>query len=97
MKEYVAKMDVIKLAKDIAVTIYDKHGDDYQYRHRCIDPQCVMEMEPADVVEIVRCKDCKYKRHDKERDIDYCCLYVGLGCVNGGNFCVYGERKDAVS
>lgn len=46
----------------------------------------------ADVVEVVRCKDCKHRIYDKERDIYYCEMYYGLGSVRDNNYCSFGER-----
>lgn len=46
----------------------------------------------ADVVEVVRCKDCKYAR--KMVDGAYFCC-VDHRLAHGENdFCSYGERKD---
>lgn len=42
----------------------------------------------ADVVEIVRCKDCKYLRGK-----DYCYLTLNYRVVEPNHFCSYGERK----
>ena len=47
-----------------------------------------------DVVEVVRCKDCKYRKYDGYNRHHYCsntrgCRYVILP----DNFCSYGERK----
>lgn len=51
----------------------------------------------ADVVEVVRCKDCKHKGWVQEpchgKSIDYCRLHEFA--VHGYDFCIYGERKDA--
>lgn len=48
----------------------------------------------ADVVEVVRCKDCKHRIYDKSRDFLYCEMYYGMGSVMDNNYCSYGERKD---
>ena len=50
----------------------------------------------ADFVEVVRCKDCKYRKKDKLFVSGHYCY---LRPVNGGrfceddDFCSYGERK----
>lgn len=44
----------------------------------------------VDVVEVVRCKDCRY-RHTY-RDITEC-DYMGEDCEENG-YCSYGERRD---
>lgn len=48
----------------------------------------------ADVVEAVRCKDCKHRIYDKSRDLYYCEMYYGMGDVSDENFCSFGERAD---
>lgn len=57
----------------------------------------VDEIPAADVVEVVRCKDCKHKGWVQEpchgKSIDYCRLHEFA--VHGYDFCIYGERKDA--
>ena len=49
----------------------------------------------ADVVEVVRCKDCKHAR--KTETIlgvaDYRCLITNITCLDADDFCSYGERK----
>ena len=61
------------------------------------DALCVIDAIPAaDVVPVVRCKDCKY------RSYDYDCVGNHL-CEKRGNryycedndFCSYGERRDS--
>lgn len=46
---------------------------------------------PADVVEVVRCKDCKYWQH--EYDVDFVCNYH-YGYRTSMDFCSYGERRE---
>ena len=56
----------------------------------------LLGLPPADVVEVVRCKDCKYV------DTDATCFPVcgreGIGLkpyhVYDDDYCSYGERKD---
>ena len=61
---------------------------------------CIKSVPTADVVEVVRCKDCKYfevyypiKEKDKEPiKAHYCKLYNSDR--KQIDFCSYGERKD---
>lgn len=54
-------------------------------------------MPDADVQEVVRCKDCKYLKYDRDFTTG---RYCSLRNVNGGkyckddDFCSYGERKE---
>ena len=44
----------------------------------------------SDVVEVVRCKDCRY--WDNYNDVMVCMLSGGIKCI--GDYCSYGERAD---
>ena len=49
-----------------------------------------------DVVEVVRCKVCKWCEEDNwDGEILYGCdCAAGLNCAEPNGFCSYGERKD---
>lgn len=47
-------------------------------------------LPPADVVEVVRCKDCK---HLMFSDMYGECSQAHMGIVRPDDFCSYGERK----
>lgn len=49
----------------------------------------------ADVVEVVRCKDCKYGEvDDTDFPNQYLCNHSGCDWNEGNHFCGYGERRD---
>lgn len=64
----------------------------------------IRAMPTADVVEVVKCKDCKYSREmDKYEKLLY--LETCVGCTHhstsyyslimqGDDYCSYGERKE---
>ena len=43
----------------------------------------------ADVVEVVRCKDCRWWR-----DIDHTCKYSFTSPMCANDYCSYGEKTD---
>ena len=45
----------------------------------------------ADVVKVVRCKDCKYHEDTNVTGFEHCCLY-GL-TMRYNDFCSYGKRE----
>lgn len=49
----------------------------------------------SDIVEVVRCKDCKFsKKGNVVLGVsDYECLKTGITCLDADDFCSYGERK----
>ena len=52
----------------------------------------IMNASPVDVVEVVRCKDCKWLYDGMG---DYCCRsHRGLARICENSFCSYGERKE---
>ena len=58
--------------------------------------QVVEDTPTADVVEVVRCKDCK---HSREQDrvfgiTDYKCSKHNISCLSPYDFCSYGESSD---
>lgn len=55
----------------------------------------------ADVVEVVRCKDCKYWRSKNSKDTQGICVCGDMDMNYGGefypfanDFCSYGERRE---
>lgn len=55
----------------------------------------MVDAPAADVVEVVRCKDCKYGEIDNAEDFpnQYLCRYNGYDWNKGNHFCSYGERR----
>jgi hypothetical protein len=63
-----------------------------------------IESQPtADVVEVVRCKDCRFNVANMEKDgydttdydgIDIVCSYFMTDGMRPDDFCSYGERRD---
>lgn len=51
----------------------------------------LMAQPTADVVEVVRCRDCKYFLTDD--DTMYCERATGLDQILPDDFCSYGERR----
>ena len=72
----------------------DKLKDDL-INNRCFYPSIVesaiRNTPTADVVEVVRCRDCKHFTYDNGG----CCgLGVGLCFADENQFCSYGERRE---
>lgn len=56
------------------------------------------EIPAADVVAVVRCKDCKYRERLRFDGFYHCCnedagMATGI-VLNDNDFCSYGERRD---
>lgn len=54
----------------------------------------ISALPTCDVVEVVRCRDCRY-HEDEEVGMVYCATPVG-GWVNDNWFCADGEKMDEV-
>ena len=53
--------------------------------------RAINEAPTADVVEVVRCKDCQYWTG---KDYDGCCIKNGLATRYANDYCSYGERSE---
>lgn len=91
--QFIDKDEIIETMQDCK---YANPCNDFQRGvNACIDIQIVgiKHMPAADVVEVVRCKDCKHSYFVKS-----CSKYEcrkGCGTLKYSNdFCSYGERKE---
>ena len=90
MAKYFEKDALIReIISDMSVFIGDpdavqRHDEQCNYAISCIE-----NAPTADVVPVVRCKDCKYNRGDKK------CLNPDsfFSIPADDDFCSYGERK----
>ena len=74
---------------------------------RCLTPlytgkckqECIKRWErelgknQKDFVEVVRCKDCKHMKIDRN-GYRWCLVWTGINGMGDDGFCNYGERKD---
>ena len=58
--------------------------------------QLVREFPTADVVEVVRCKDCMYSKESDEifGIVDYKCSKLNTTCLSANDFCSYGKKVE---
>ena len=60
-----------------------------KYRHGLFCVKC--NYKPKDIVEVVRCKDCRHWK-ENHRKVKYCNKFGYLFGIN--DFCSYGERAE---
>lgn len=72
-----------------AITISNSEGQAIWSAVSTID---ILAAPIVDVVEIVRCRDCKYHEDTSVTEFKHCCL-IGK-TVRHDDFCSYGERKE---
>lgn len=79
-------MDYIEREAALAQT-HEINIAEVGYRHRCIDPQAIKEIPAADVVPVVRCKDClAYISED-----GFCSVHADHMPKDG--FCSFGSKE----
>lgn len=94
MAEYIERDEAIRKALEACVMVVG-HGISQIYAVDIVD---VMEGIPtADVVPVVRCKDCKHKEtltDSMNKKISTVCLLgEALHFVEDNHYCSYGERR----
>ena len=97
MSEYIKREDVIDLLEQVinAEEFFDTDNAKAQSDLALWFEERISELPKADIVEVVRCKDCKHYSHDvdaNEGEWD-CCRVYGM-FVDPNDFCSEGERKD---
>ena len=90
-KEYIEREAIYKtIAKNVEV--FDGTGS--VIKGQCLEH--ILTSEPADVVEVVRCKDCMY--YHSISKLKYCnkhidCWGDGEIYTDEDDYCSYGERR----
>lgn len=69
--------------------LLNKLPDDLPYKASV--KRVLMQAPTADVVEVVRCKDCLFSKKGFT-DVDIYCKLNDISC-GADSFCCYGERK----
>lgn len=77
----------------MAIEALDTDAVPMEYHERCVTEEI---QKRANMVEVVRCKDCKYadmSQDDAEED-DVFCFHFSMGFMNRDDFCSWGERRE---
>lgn len=77
MAKYINADEAIAILKDT---------NEYEKEHAELISEFISEQPSADVVEVVRCKDCKKFRNNICRKF--------MICTELTDYCSYGERKE---
>lgn len=89
MSDYIKREDAIE-------TVYKlrEHFKCWDRNDDIIIKNALNAIPTADVVEVVRCNDCKYGEVDDADFPDqYFCNHHGCDWNEGNHYCSYGERK----
>lgn len=75
--------------------MYAEEQNQYVNRGLKIAIKDIKHMSTADVVEVVRCKECVHsKSREKCPKLDIYWCNKWLNIMNANDFCSYGEKKD---
>ena len=100
MAEYIDKKDLIEFIRNTRQRLPHESKDFFTRDNMLLNfEQIVSQMPAADVVEVVRCKDCKrcYEKRTKLNNqlMRFCMRIDGNEYqVNANDFCSYGTPKE---
>lgn len=81
---------------DADALIMDYISDDAGNNAEIISRNDILDAPIIDAVEIVRCKNCKYRRREGDSMLDWCPRLI-CGTIRDDFYCADGERiEDAV-
>ena len=94
MAEYIEREALLKLSAERYKDFCEKSGRSLALDGAILWLKLAVNQTPAaDVVEVVRCKDCKH--YDDNSDLPGCVNeFNGLVCSRENDFCSYGERRN---
>ena len=90
--EYIRKQDAIAVAESYQVERIGFHLNDYEYGRNQVADSIASDLEDielADVVPVVRCRDCKHWKSYWGR----CYKHDEYGMASD-DFCSYGEKRE---
>lgn len=86
---YIEREKALKVVADIMSDCKVSH------KHRALNRN-IKQIPTADVVEVVRCKDCKYFTKEMiADDLEYICnFFGGMITISPDYYCSYSERRE---
>lgn len=84
MAEYITKKAAIKAVENAPIELFQSEWEEIE--------EAINTAPAADVVPVVRCKDCKYRTGERSGLVR--CRAFNYMPMRVDNFCSYGERKD---
>lgn len=100
--EYISKadaVDAVEFGITLASAINIETGERTELFQRENDElreavKRIKDIEPADVVQVCRCKNCRKCSYDPLFNYYWCNLTLGTRRVKSDDFCSYGEREE---
>lgn len=91
--DYIGRQVVIKAIQQAVIKGY---GTDYGVIDSDVVYEILDDLPAADVVPVVRCKDCRKCIHDSLFGQLWCNMTLVTRRVKPDDFCSYGKRKDGL-
>ena len=94
MSDYIDRqvaLDALGVTKNATKYGGDHSGYDTRMLYEIQDT--IESLEPADVVQVVRCVDCRRCSYDPLFNYFWCNLTLGTRRVKPDDFCSYGEKR----
>ena len=100
--EYIRKQDAFD-AVEARITELMTHPE-FRRKHLDIDLSGIIRnisaIKPAEVIPVVRCRDCKHVREWRSEEsakkfgqVYECAMHI-ISCPNPNDFCSYGKRRE---
>ena len=83
----------MSICKDCLHNQVCKYGENRSNGMYCTGEKCKQYKPTADVVEVVRCKDCKYGKNFRDGGVN-CNRIEGLLMIKPNDYCSYGKRRE---
>lgn len=98
MTDYISREAALK-KQTIITERYHAQGADEEYGHEVVQSEDIRAIPAADVVPVVRCKDCKYINHlpwmdDETGRAVICSKHSFTGLRSDDWYCADGERRE---
>lgn len=92
MAEYIEREALIAAVQETHFTVTsNEHPYKAVEKQGAIFRRLVDEAPTADVVEVVRCCDCRKSRETEDEEVRFCMQFADT--VHADAFCSYGERR----
>ena len=91
MDDYISRQEVLDKAY--------AYGNRLEPEGYCVEVEDIQTLPAADVVEVVRCQDCKHWNKNYYQDIETCFEHRNVDgteqAMRPDDYCSYGEKRDA--
>lgn len=91
MAEYIKRVDAMKICQQYSQQCFNANDSKGQFIAETIEDE-VIKIPTANVIEVIRCKDCNYHKTDAFGQ-KMCMRGFTYFQMNDDDYCSYGVRK----